>query len=47
VYFEERTINGWPVPYTLEDNECVEVIYIDHNHFHMCGDPDAGDSSPY
>ena len=47
VYFEERTINGWPVPYTLEDNECVEVIYIDHNHFHMCGDPDAGASSPY
>jgi hypothetical protein len=47
VYFEERTINGWPVPYTLEDNECVEVIYIDHNHFHMCGDPDAGESSPY
>ncbi len=40
VYFTERTINGWPVPYTLEDKEAVEVIYIDHNHFHMCGDPD-------
>jgi hypothetical protein len=38
---------GWPVPYSLEDNECVEVIYIDHNHFHMCGDPDTGASSPY
>lgn len=47
VYFEERMINGWPVPYSLEDNECVEVIYIDHNHFHMCGDPDTGASSPY
>lgn len=47
VYFEERTINGWPVPYTLEDKESVEVVYIDHNHFHMCGDPDTGASSPY
>lgn len=41
VYFTERTINGWPVPYTLEDKEAVEVIYIDHNHFHMCGDPEV------
>lgn len=47
VYFEERTINGWPVPYTLDDKETVEVIYIDHNHFHMVGDPDTGASSPY
>ena len=47
IYFEERLINGWPVPYTLEDNESVEVIYIDHNHFHMVGDPDTGASSPY
>lgn len=47
IYFEERIINGWPVPYTLEDNESVEVIYIDHNHFHMVGDPDCGESSPY
>jgi len=47
VYFEERTINGWPVPYTLDDKESVEVLYIDHNHFHMVGDPDTGSSSPY
>lgn len=47
VYFEERMINGWPVPYTLEDNEVVEVIYIDHNHFHMVGNPECGESSPY
>ena len=47
VYFEERFINGWPVPYTLEDNETIEVLYIDHNHFHMVGDPDTGASSPY
>jgi hypothetical protein len=47
MYFEERTINGWPVPYTLDDKESVEVIYIDHNHFHMVGDPETGASSPY
>lgn len=42
VYFSERTINGWPVPYTLENEEAVEVLYIDHNHFHMCGNPELG-----
>ncbi len=47
VYYTERTINGWPVPYTLEDKESVEVIYIDHNHFHMAGNPDTGASSVY
>ena len=47
IYFSERTINGWPVPYTLEDKEAAEVVYIDHNHFHMCGDPDTGASSIY
>ena len=47
IYFSERTINGWPVPYTLEDKEASEVIYIDHNHFHMCGNPDVGASSVY
>lgn len=38
VYFSERQIVGYPVPHTLEDQETVEVIYIDHNHFHMVGD---------
>lgn len=48
IYFEERTINGWPVPYTLEDKESMEVLYIDHNHFHMMGEQScAGQASPY
>lgn len=48
IYFEERTYNGWPVPYMLEDKESMEVIYIDHNHFHMMGDQAcAGNASPY
>ncbi len=47
IYYSERVINGWPVPYTLEDKEAAEVIYIDHNHLHMCGNPDTGASSIY
>lgn len=42
VYFSERTINGWPVPYTLDNEEAQEVLYIDHNHFHMCGNAELG-----
>jgi hypothetical protein len=40
VYCSERTIVGYPVPHTLDDREVIEVIYIDHNHFHMVGDVD-------
>ena len=40
VYFTERQISGWPIPHTLIDEESVEVLYIDHNHFHMAGDVD-------
>lgn len=38
IYFEEKTTVGYPVPHTLHDREAVEVVYIDHNHFHMVGD---------
>ncbi|QDT58778.1 hypothetical protein SV7mr_12780 [Stieleria bergensis] len=38
IYFEEITSVGYPVPHTLRDREAVEVVYIDHNHFHMVGD---------
>lgn len=40
IYFDEETIIGYPVPHTLEDREAIEVVYIDHNHFHMVGDVD-------
>jgi len=40
VYFDERTTVGYPVPHTLHDREAIEVVYIDHNHFHMVGDVD-------
>nr|WP_201743630.1 hypothetical protein [Roseiconus nitratireducens] len=38
IFFEEKTIIGYPVPHTLHDREAVEVVYIDHNHMHMVGD---------
>ena len=47
IYFTEVTRVGWPVPHTLRDEEAVEVIYIDHNHFHMVGNVDTGVGSPY
>ena len=42
IYFEDVRRVGWPVPHTLRDNECEEVIYIDHNHLHMVGNVDTG-----
>ncbi len=45
IYFTERKIVGWPVPHTLEDEDSVEVVYIDHNHFHMVGNVDLGTAS--
>ncbi len=47
VYFSETKRVGWPVPHTLEDEDSVEVIYIDHNHLHMVGDVDPGTMSNY
>lgn len=42
VYYTQVTRNGWPLPYTLVDEDAREVIYIDHNHFHMVGNVDDG-----
>ena len=47
IYFEEVTHVGWPVPYTVRDEDAVEVLYIDHNHFHMVGNVDPGVGTPY
>ena len=47
IYFEEVTRVGWPVPYTTVDEDAQEVIYIDHNHFHMVGNVDTGAGSDY
>lgn len=47
VYFTEHTYVGWPVPHRLDDEDSVEVIYIDKNHLHMVGDVDTGVGSEY
>ncbi len=47
IYYTEVTRVGWPIPHTLVDEDASEVIYIDHNHFHIVGNVDGGPSSPY
>ena len=47
IYFTEVTRVGWPIPYTTVDEDTVEVVYIDHNHFHMVGDVTDGPSGNY
>jgi hypothetical protein len=47
IFYSEKTRVGWPVPYTTNDEEAIEVIYIDHNHFHAVGNVDTGTSPTY
>lgn len=47
VYYTEITRVGWPVPYTTVDEDAQEVLYIDHNHFHMVGNVSGGAGSNY
>ncbi len=46
-YYKEKRIVGWPIPHTLTDEDSVEVLYIDHNHFHMVGDVDLGKTNTH
>ncbi|HEY2839571.1 MAG TPA: hypothetical protein VGJ26_10495 [Pirellulales bacterium] len=43
IYYSETTNNGWPLPYRTVDEDSREVVYIDHNHFHMVGNVDEDD----
>ena len=47
IYYTEVTRVGWPIPYTTTDEDCQEVLYIDHDHLHMAGNVDTGPGSPY
>jgi hypothetical protein len=47
VYFTEVTRVGWPIPYTTTDEDCQEVIYIDHDHLHMVGNLNPGPGTGY
>jgi hypothetical protein len=35
------------VPHTLTDEDAQEVIYVDHNHFHVVGNVDFGAGTQY
>ncbi|MDR1923231.1 MAG: hypothetical protein LBQ66_02560 [Planctomycetaceae bacterium] len=41
VYYKEAVNVGWPIPHTVEDDEGVEVFYIDKDHLHRVGVPAA------
>jgi hypothetical protein len=47
VYFTEVTRVGWPIPYTVKNEDCREVVYIDHDHLHMVGNLDPGPGTDY
>ena len=47
VYFTEVVRNGWPLPYTTTVEDAQEVVYIDHNHFHMVGNVNTGASANF
>jgi hypothetical protein len=47
IYYTEVTRVGYPVPHTLVDEDSQEVIYIDHNHFHMVGPVNTGVSANF
>ena len=47
IHYSTTTHVGWPIPYTDADEEAQEVIYIDHNHFHMVGNVDTGPGAEF
>ena len=47
IYYSEIRWIGWPIPHMLEDEDGAEVLYIDHNHFHMVGNVDPGVGTNY
>ncbi len=47
VHYSETTWVGWPIPYKTTDEDCQEVVYIDHDHLHMVGNVDPGPGTGY
>lgn len=41
VYFEETTRVGWPIPYTIENEDAIETFYIDLDHLHRVAGGEA------
>jgi hypothetical protein len=40
IYFSEVIHVGWPIPHQITNEDACEVVYIDHDHFHMVGNVD-------
>jgi hypothetical protein len=38
IWYDETTTMGWPIPWTHTDHK-QEVVYIDKDHLHRCGEP--------
>ena len=47
IHYSEKTRVGWPIPHTIHDEECQEVVYIDHNQLHQVGNVTGGPGSNY
>ncbi len=47
IYYSETTRVGWPIPYTVTDEDTREVVYIDHDHLHMVGNVEGGPGSGF
>lgn len=47
VHFTEITRVGWPIPYTVKNEDAREVIYIDHSHLHMVGNVEGGQDAEF
>ena len=46
-YSDGLVLKSKSLSVTLEDDDSIEVIYIDHNHFHMVGNVDGGPNTNY
>jgi len=38
IWYDEIVTMGWPIPFTHTDHK-QEVVYIDKDHLHRCGEP--------
>jgi len=38
IWWDETTTMGWPIPWQYTDHK-QEVVYIDKDHLHRCGEP--------
>ena len=44
LHLTEVTHVGGPNPYTTTDEDCAEIVYIDHTHIHTVEKADTGDA---